>query len=185
MECQEKSVERATRQSGMAVLFGGATAIMTCLVRGGLHNGPLACIGFPSIPDEWCVCERVSNLCQTLPLVWRMLVYRKTGKWKFLWILWRALDYLMQLCMIPIHPQESWVMRWCRAPCSLALPDGPEVVCTLPIIVFNTSPHISNIIQLILSNFLGGTHIIINLYPFPFPIFGSLSIVIFSYLLVK
>lgn len=178
MECQDKSLERATRQSGMAVLIGGATAIMTCLVRGGLHNGPFACMGLPSIPGEWCVCERVSNLCQRLPLVWRRLVYRKTGKWKFLWILWRAVDYLMQLCMIPIHPQESWVMRWCWALCSLASQDGPKVVCTLLIIVFNTSPHIKNIIQLILSNFLGGTHIIINLYPFPFPIFGSLSIFI-------
>lgn len=52
-----------------------------------------------------------------------------------------------------------------RALCSLALQVGPQVLCRLPVVVFSASSHISNIIQLILSNFLGAicTHIIISL----------------------
>lgn len=52
MECEDKSVERAARQSGMAVFLGGVTALITCLVNVAGHHGLLACVGLPSIPEN-------------------------------------------------------------------------------------------------------------------------------------
>lgn len=52
MECEDKSVERAAMQSGMAVVLGGVTALITCLVKVAGQHGLLACVGLPSIPED-------------------------------------------------------------------------------------------------------------------------------------
>lgn len=52
MECEDRSVQRAVEQSGMAGLLGGATAVLTCLVKTGFHHGLLACFGLPSIVED-------------------------------------------------------------------------------------------------------------------------------------
>lgn len=52
MECQDQSVDRAVKQSGIAVLLGGFAAIITCLINVAGQHGLLACIGLPSVPED-------------------------------------------------------------------------------------------------------------------------------------
>ena len=51
MECQDQTVERAVKQTGITALVGGAAAIISCLINIAGHHGVLACFGLPSIPD--------------------------------------------------------------------------------------------------------------------------------------
>lgn len=51
MECQDQTVDRAIKQSGIAVLMGGFAAVISCLINVAGHHGLLACIGLPSIPE--------------------------------------------------------------------------------------------------------------------------------------
>lgn len=52
MECQDQSVDRAAKQSGIAVILGGFAAIITCLINVAGQHGLLACIGLPSVPED-------------------------------------------------------------------------------------------------------------------------------------
>lgn len=130
MECQDKSVERAARQSAMTLLLGRATAIFTCLVTGGLHHGPLTFIGLPLI--SW----RVKLLCVCETAILKSMTNIVVG---------------MNAIMLDTHPSTRKLSdEVCRALCSLTLQDGPKVLYRIPVIVFNTSSHMSNIIKLVL-----------------------------------